>query len=268
MITEFPLRSFGRSATVRILLVLTLGAFATAGLLYQSLCEADRGFALAYAATALLPLIFSTHLAVHSSFQNQLLVKLNGQLENMQSDLEKNNAKLRRQAERDALTGLANRRYFFHAAEKIMAGPGSKMMLALDVDRFKAINDTYGHEMGDRALQLIANTISHVAGPSNLTARMGGEEFAILLTNVGPEQAYQIAEKIRREIENLQFQVATRSFYPLSISIGICGDRESQDVQAMLHAADMALLAAKRQGRNRSVVSVPGATGSLHRAAG
>ena len=268
MMKQFSLRSFGRSTTVRILLVLTLGAFATAGLLYQSLCEADRGFALAYAATALLPLIFSTHLAVHSSFQNQLLVKLNKQMENMQFDLEASNDKLRRQAERDALTGLANRRYFFQTAENIIAAPGSKTMLALDVDLFKKINDTYGHETGDRALCLIGNTISHIAGSGHLTARIGGEEFAILLSNVTPEEGHRIAEKIRTEIEQLQFPAVPGSFHPLSISIGLCDHRPSMDVQQLLHGADMALLEAKRQGRNRCLVLVPDDVRTLRRAAG
>lgn len=224
------------------------------GLLYQSLCAADRGFALAYAASALLPLAFSTHLAVHSSFQNQLLVKLNNQMEGMQSDLEFKNSKLRRQAETDTLTGLKNRRYFFQKAKDIMTAPGSRTVLVVDVDRFKRINDSYGHETGDRALCLIAKTIGEIVGPSHITARIGGEEFAVFLDNVGPDLGYRIAERVRKGIEQLRFEAVSGSLHPLSISIGICNNRMPMEVQELLYSADMALLAAKQQGRNQSVV--------------
>ena len=267
MMKQFSPRSFGRSVTARILLVLTLGAFVTAGLLYQSLCEADRGFALAYAASALLPLIFSTHLAVHSSFQNQLLFKLNKKMENMQHDLEANNVVLRRQAERDTLTGLANRRYFFQAANKIMADPGSNVMLALDVDCFKKINDAYGHETGDRALCLIAHNIGQTAGSPHVTARMGGEEFAVLLNNMTLEQGFRVAEKIRTGISELRFQPISGSNYPLSVSIGVCDQEPEMDIPQMLRGADMALLEAKRQGRNRSLVFARDEAGALRDAA-
>ncbi len=265
MTKQFSIRSFARSFTARMLLVLTLGAFTAMALLYQSLCEADRGFALAYAFSALLPMGLSTHLAVHSSFQNQLLVKLNNQMEGMQSDLEFSNNRLRRQAETDMLTGLKNRRFFFQAAQEMIAVSGPKTVLALDVDYFKIVNDTYGHETGDRALSLIAKTIADIVGPTHLAARIGGEEFAVFLNNIGPELAYQIAERIRKDIEQLQFKADFGSFHPLSISIGICNNGTRMNVQGLLRNADMALLQAKRQGRNQSVIFVPKQIESLNR---
>lgn len=260
MTSQLPYRSFGRSLTARILLVLTLGAFATAALLYQSLCEADRGFAFAYAASALLPLAFSTYIAIHSSFQNQLLVKLNSQMEDMQSELETSNNKLRQQAERDPLTGLKNRRCFFHVATNSATGPGTRTVLALDVDRFKLVNDTFGHEAGDRALCLIAQTIAEIAGTSNMVARIGGEEFAVLLNHVEATEAYSIAERFRVGVERLHFEPIPGSPYPLSISVGICNTGDSKDIEKLLHGADMALLDAKKQGRNRSVFFEPSGT--------
>jgi len=268
MTVQFSIRSFARSFTARILLVLTLGAFTAMALLYQSLCEADRGFALAYAFSALLPMALSTHLAVHSSFQNQLLVKLNNQMEGIQSDLEFTNNRLRRQAERDILTGLKNRRFFFQAAQEMIAVPGPKTVLALDVDHFKIINDTYGHETGDRALCLIAKTIGDIVGSTHVVARIGGEEFAVFLNNIGPELGYRIAERIRAGVEQLQFEAESGSFHPLSISIGICNNGTRMDAQELLHNADMALLEAKRQGRNQSIIFVPNLIKSLNRASG
>jgi len=258
MTKHIHINKFIRSWPARILLAITLGCFASAALLYQSLCAGDQAYAIAYSVSALVPLAFSTYLALHASFQNELLVKLNRQLEQAHGELQSSNQKLFEYAETDPMTGLANRRRFFRKLSDISDRVGPNTIAVIDVDYFKQLNDNYGHEAGDRALVLIADIIRKRSKFGDTVARIGGEEFAILMPSTNEKEAYRIAESIRQEIALAIFKPDEEIPYQLTVSIGLSTkiDRFGDDRQ-LLRDADLSMLEAKREGKNRTCPSDP-----------
>ena len=167
------------------------------------------------------------------------------------------NNRLERLAMTDELTGLANRRSFFLQGEeeiqRIQRYPASLSLIMLDVDRFKNINDTYGHAVGDRALQHIANVLRLHIRETDVVARLGGEEFGILLPCTQAADAVKLAERLRRavETEGCEFQ---RQTIHVTISMGVAEYRADMlNLDAVLRNADAAMYQAKSQGRNRVV---------------
>jgi two-component system cell cycle response regulator len=164
---------------------------------------------------------------------------------------------------RDSLTDLLNRRGFEEAFDvELERGRRSDAPLSLivgDLDRFKRVNDEFGHAAGDSALKRVARTIRSAKRRFDSAARIGGEEFALLAADCDEHGAYMLAERIRTEIEagdgglTVSFGIAT---FPL----------HGQSQEALLRAADQALYAAKRLGRNRSVISSAEVPGILARA--
>ncbi|WAP70416.1 GGDEF domain-containing protein [Jiella pelagia] len=164
---------------------------------------------------------------------------------------------LKRQAHTDPLTGLGNRAHLklrFQQATARHERDGTPLaLLLLDIDFFKTINDTYGHEAGDNALRAVSSLLNDNIRPDDGVFRYGGEEFCILLSNASPARARQVAETLRRLIEASIFDEAgaTLSF---TTSIGVASfPRDGADLQALLGAADKRLYAAKLAGRNRVV---------------
>lgn len=162
---------------------------------------------------------------------------------------------LLRLATRDALTGLANRRYFFDVAETSLTQTrryGSPMTVALlDLDHFKHINDTHGHAAGDTVLNTFADILRASLRDTDTPARVGGEEFAVLLTNTPLSEALIALERIRHTLDETPIQVGDRTIYA-TVSIGaVQWNANHLDVDGMLAHADAALYAAKRHGRNR-----------------
>jgi len=162
---------------------------------------------------------------------------------------------LLRLATRDALTGLANRRYFFDVAETSLTQTrryGSPMTVALlDLDHFKHINDTHGHAAGDTVLNTFADILRASLRDTDTPARVGGEEFAVLLTNTPLSEALIALERIRHTLDETPIQVGERTIYA-TVSIGaVQWNANHLDVDGMLAHADAALYAAKRHGRNR-----------------
>ncbi|HEV3073158.1 MAG TPA: diguanylate cyclase [Thermoanaerobaculia bacterium] len=173
--------------------------------------------------------------------------------------LEAANARLEVLSLHDELTGLANRRFFQQRLqEEWNRGQRQQTPLALvlfDLDRFKNINDTWGHVAGDRCLGEIG---AHLRGqprrPGDLLARFGGEEFALLLTNNDVAGAQAVAEQLRREIEALGLARPGAAGAVVTASFGVAAatPRRGQDVARLLEAADAALYRAKQAGRNRT----------------
>jgi diguanylate cyclase (GGDEF)-like protein len=173
--------------------------------------------------------------------------------------IERQNAALDMAARLDPLTGLLNLRAFQDAMEAHLSG-NSRAPFAIafaDVDHFKDINDQYGHADGDAALLAVANILREGLRPRDIVARIGGEEFAMLLPCSDLADALTIAERQRAMVESMRFEIAGQSL-GVTISIGVAMSREPHEpVSALLRAADKALYAAKGEGRNR-VVATPG----------
>jgi two-component system cell cycle response regulator len=159
----------------------------------------------------------------------------------------------------DALTGLFNRRYMENHLGTLVEQAGARgkplAVLALDIDHFKSINDTHGHDAGDDVLRDFALRIKRSIRGIDLACRCGGEEFIIVMPETDMAVAASVAERLRRRIATEPFVISegTRTI-PVTLSIGIATLREGNDTPAaLLKRADQALYRAKRDGRNRVV---------------
>jgi diguanylate cyclase (GGDEF)-like protein len=151
-------------------------------------------------------------------------------------------------AEQDPLTGIGNRRAFDRALGSLLARGGVRCALALiDCDHFKEVNDRASHLAGDRVLQRIAQALTQACRRTDLAARFGGDEFAIVFADAGLEAASSICERIRRAIEHHTDDGAP----PVTVSIGLAEAVAGDGVAALLARADAALYRAKAEGRNR-----------------
>lgn len=163
---------------------------------------------------------------------------------------------LRALAFTDPLTGLQNRRGFFAMAEQAMraaqAGAPGPCVMLIDLDHFKLINDRHGHPVGDEVLVEFAQVVLSLLREGDVLARMGGEEFCILLTHTCAAQALEVAERIREFVAAHPFQT-TDGVVRLSLSLGLAGcDGSARSIDAVLSMADQAMYRAKQGGRNRT----------------
>jgi diguanylate cyclase (GGDEF)-like protein len=149
----------------------------------------------------------------------------------------------------DSLTGVMNRRYLLEILPREIAKTKSMAMIAVDIDLFKAINDTYGHLAGDTVLRFVADRAKKCLRKTDLLVRYGGDEFVILLPHTRLESARHIAERIRRNIESSAVKLKEDSVY-CTISIGIACFVPGVDPISLMNHADQALYAAKHSGRN------------------
>jgi diguanylate cyclase (GGDEF)-like protein len=169
----------------------------------------------------------------------------------VQEDLERKNVALRELATTDELTGLKNRRSFFEALQSHFALASRQRsplsLVLLDVDRFKACNDTFGHLAGDDVLRGIADVLHNTTRAQDTVARHGGEEFAILLPATGPVVARGMAERLRETLERRDW-----TYGPVTASFGVATMTLRTDKALdLMEQADRALYASKRRGRNR-----------------
>ena len=157
----------------------------------------------------------------------------------------------------DALTGLNNRRVFDHRLQLELAIVERRntplSLLILDVDHFKRINDSFGHEAGDKVLVAIAQELSGCARVIDIVARIGGEEFAVILPNTCADGALEVAERMRTAVAQ-----ASGLEHPATISIGAATLQPDEDATSLCARADAALYAAKAAGRNRVVLAQTG----------
>lgn len=157
-------------------------------------------------------------------------------------------------ASTDPLTGVANRLVFeqhmAHACLQAAQNGTRHSLLVLDIDRFKQINDNFGHAAGDRALRIVAEQLRAGMRSDDLLARYGGEEFAVVLAGAGAEGAMRVAEALRKRIENLGFHGQQRPVR-ITLSGGVTVLRPDDTPESAFERADSALYRAKRNGRNR-----------------
>ncbi len=160
------------------------------------------------------------------------------------------------QARRDALTGLVNRRVFTERIQQEVRNAeryGHPLALAcLDLDHFKAVNDKMGHAEGDEVLRKVSKAISRIVRDSDLLARVGGDEFALLLPNTHEERAVVLTQRLCDEVRSLN--VAAPGSPPLGVSIGLACWQEGLDTEAWMEQADAALYRAKAAGRSQVAV--------------
>ena len=210
--------------------------------------------------------------------QNQFLAETNaellvvqGHLNERTTELEAAFQKMQVMALTDPLTTIANRRCFFDTLEKQIAAlvctyrPISLVMI--DVDRFKTINDTFGHEAGDRVLRELAAIIGKYSRETDLAARIGGEEFTVLLPGTGSRDAVVVARRIKTAIARHKFELGDEQQISITVSIGVCTLAQTPCCvrDNLYNYADQALYHSKNNGRNsisifdpaiRSVVKV------------
>ncbi len=175
-----------------------------------------------------------------------------------QRELASLNARLREAAYSDELTGLPNRRaldeFVARAWEDALARGRPLSCVLLDLDHFKLVNDTHGHDVGDRVLRSVARELQRHGRSDDLLARWGGEELVLVCPGVEPHAAAALAERMRAAVQELREDLPAVT---LSGGVAQASASEPDAVGAMLRAADRALLRAKREGRNRIVVDEP-----------
>jgi diguanylate cyclase (GGDEF)-like protein len=159
---------------------------------------------------------------------------------------------------RDYLTGLYNRRYLYEIGNNLHSNAmRDNLAIAVgmvDIDYFKKINDTYGHDVGDIALKHVANLLTEHVRKTDVVSRCGGEEFCVILTNVDRQRALLVFGKIRKMIEKSEIQ-ADGKIIKLTISTGVCTIIQNS-LESMIKKADEMLYEAKESGRNRVVIDI------------
>ena len=168
------------------------------------------------------------------------------------------NAQLEHLAMMDDLTGLMNRRAFFIQGKKEISRTNRHKtplsLLMLDVDGFKEVNDQYGHEAGDLVLQQISQKLVEQVREMDSVARMGGEEFSLLLPNTEKKDAAKLAERIRLAVEQESCQVQKQTIH-VTVSIGVASySKKTPTLEDIIRQADHSMYKAKNLGRNRVVV--------------
>ena len=192
--------------------------------------------------------------------ESELLARIRTQLrrkqyqDNLRNDLEQS-VNL---AAKDSLTGLFNRRYFdIHLKQMIEKANKESIKLYLlmcDIDNFKHVNDTYGHQAGDKVLTIVSRILKNTLRVTDLIARFGGEEFTILLTDIDISKAIETAERVRVKIEYMDFHIEDQ-IEPLkkTISIGVTEYKKEESIESFIERADKAMYEAKRTGKNKVV---------------
>ncbi len=184
-----------------------------------------------------------------------LSLLLNGvylrQMENHEKEVNKVLDKTKKLAQTDELTGIANRRYFnsviFNEMKRSNRYGGKLALILVDIDLFKNVNDSYGHDVGDKVLVKLAKTLKDNIRHSDMVARWGGEEFAVILTESDMDIARIVAEKLRNAVENMTFDQAFR----ITASFGLAERLPGESYSSWFKKADNAMFDAKNNGRNR-----------------
>ncbi len=188
------------------------------------------------------------------------------EIKNLVNELQKDKEKFQDMAYKDALTGIYNRRFFFEQVSILLEQAkrsNTPICIAMyDIDNFKKVNDTYGHDMGDVVIKDFARTIVSSIRKSDIPARLGGEEFAVCFYNTNIENAFKVADRIRQNFEN-----STHTLGDITIkctcSGGIYQVSEEDDLDSAIKKADEALYVAKRTTKNRVVIYKEGIENEL-----
>lgn len=191
----------------------------------------------------------------------QHIKELSDRLANMETELETAKTQLNKSQAKamvDSLTKLPNRgaydAYIVKEHQRFVRYGGELSLIVCDVDKFKNINDNYGHQAGDKVLQLISRQVKKGTRQTDLLARYGGEEFVVILPNTGAQSALQVAEKIRQEVAKCPFHFKGVRVQ-ITLSCGVASFGEGMTHEQVFERADKALYQAKDNGRNQCVVA-------------
>lgn len=223
------------------------------GTMHEATAGRERSQKFLVVLAALVFVVTSALIAVWVSSVRSRLSKAYSSLMDEMAERKILEAKLTNQAYHDSLTGLANRELFRNDLEKALAraerSSESVAVLFLDLDDFKAVNDTFGHEAGDILLKSVADSLREVVRPSDTAARLGGDEFAIILDGIDDEtQAVSITERL---LEALASVPVCDDGQPVRASVGVAlSDGVNRDMDGLLNDADYAMYEAKQAGKN------------------
>lgn len=167
-------------------------------------------------------------------------------------------AELQQSALTDPLTELHNRRYFNQITERLMElskrNNEPLSVVILDIDLFKSVNDTYGHQVGDEVIKVLANRLKKYQRKSDIACRLGGDEFILLLPNTTVDGAEYVANKIRESVNETVIETNEGDSVTFSISLGVSEANKGMNLKDTIRKADESLYEAKKHGRNCVVV--------------
>ncbi|MBY6063952.1 GGDEF domain-containing protein [Pseudidiomarina sediminum] len=213
------------------------------------------GFALSTATATLSGKVLAVYVILTSWF----IVLMVGVAAIYQEQIDQQRRRLTRRlsdvAALDELTDLPNRRKFHDFIGQKISDNVQHWLLLIDIDHFKRVNDTAGHDVGDRVLQAVATELARRCASDELVARVGGEEFAVVLPHCSQGRAWQLAETIRESVMALTIPEWTQPHGILTVSIGLVNNNGDLELTESYRKADKALYAAKRGGRNRCCMS-------------
>ncbi len=212
-----------------------------------------------------------TVLLVIALFVADQVASLREELTGRTWELERALAQVRDMAMRDDLTALYNRRQLMEYLyrQKALADRGTLAfaLCYVDLDHFKRVNDLFGHQQGDEVLKAFADIARKVVREEDFVARIGGEEFVLVLANANLADAVQVSNRLRRETQLMMIDPKATDF-AVTASVGIAAYRPRESVEQLMSRADAAMYAAKTQGRNRVVVAPETETRAISPAAG
>ncbi len=173
------------------------------------------------------------------------------------TELRENLDNVRKEAMTDGLTGLSNRKSFDKQIRECIELAGEQgtplVLMMLDIDYFKKFNDTFGHQVGDQVLRLVARTLTDNVKGRDIAARFGGEEFAIILPETGLESGLKVADILRKLVENKEVinKTSHETLGRITLSVGVAEYKAGESISEFIERADAALYQAKRNGRNQ-----------------
>jgi diguanylate cyclase (GGDEF)-like protein len=202
----------------------------------------------------LCPLLTAFPASAYTFWQSDRLKQAHRELARTHAQLVAAHRRLAEKASRDDMTGMLNRENFFAVLDSSRRKADRGALLIIDADHFKRINDNFGHLTGDAALLEIVAAISRGVRAGDVLGRIGGEEFGAFLIGASEKEAAAVAERIRREVEQVCFRAAEGEQIPLTVSIGGTVCPLEANVSELMRTADRHLYEAKNRGRNLAIV--------------
>lgn len=248
-----PVRQTAIISAIAVLL-----SFSLTGSLYLLVFGMDSRIWQAMTLSLLVPWGITIPLGLYTSRQRFKLIELTNRLKDARTSLRQANKALELRANFDGMTGLLNRDSFLAQLNKLRMEQPNNVLMFVDVDHFKHINDNFGHPVGDQALNLLGKIFRKILRKNDVVGRIGGEEFGIFLPDTTAPEGQIIGEMVRHEIENMVFEPCHNMRHVITVSIGVAPIAPHQKRSVLMENADAALFAAKRAGRNRVALFEPG----------